>query len=92
QDLELVRQILAQGMGRGIRRKTDETVVWIGDPRFPHPGSWSGSLDPILEVGAQYNRLTQETTLATSIPERFRQAFEEAQIFADGQLYQPEIW
>lgn len=92
QDLELVRQMLAQGMGRGIRRKTDETVVWVADPRFPQPGSWSGTFDSILESGALHNRLTREAALTTSIPERFRQAFEEAQLFADGQLYNPEVW
>lgn len=32
---------LRQGMGRAIRKQTDEAVIWICDPRFPRPGETS---------------------------------------------------
>ena len=60
---------LTQGIGRGIRRKTDSFKLWLNDPRFPMPDSMNGSLDPVILAGQGHK---QYPSLRSSIPARFR--------------------
>ncbi|MBW3243468.1 hypothetical protein KUV57_12410 [Epibacterium sp. DP7N7-1] len=61
---------LTQGFGRGIRVASDEVTVWIGDPRWPAP-----------EGVAAPHAKSWSRTIASSVPERFRPALREAEIF-----------
>ncbi|CAM3864524.1 helicase C-terminal domain-containing protein [Vreelandella rituensis] len=91
-DQEQVRQVLAQGLGRGIRARSDACCVWIADPRFPLPQAWAGSFDPELEKRAGKRLTSAPRSLLACIPQRFRsESFEQAQLFLDGLgCYTPE--
>ena len=75
---EAIRK-LKQGIGRGIRSKSDSCVLWILDPRFP--------ISKELEaVGlAVQGPAMQHQALVTAIPLRFRSGlrdvYRKAEIF-----------
>lgn len=82
------RRRLVQGLGRGIRQRSDRVEVWIADPRFPYPAAFSSSLDAALMT----RRPRVLNAFAGCIPERFEESFSAARIFlADGKLHTPEI-
>jgi ATP-dependent DNA helicase DinG len=87
---ESARRKLEQGLGRGIRSKDDEVCVFIADPRFPQPESFSESLDPVL---MQPNLHRQRKSFIACIPKRFKADFEKASILLkDGALHVPEAF
>ncbi len=76
------RRLLRQGIGRGIRAADDRATVWLLDPRFPGPESWSRAAGLAAADG-------RFTAFRPCIPERFRagpfSAYETARLFpADG--------
>lgn len=88
--MESTRRKLAQGLGRGIRQATDSVRVWIGDPRFPSPDGFEGSLDEVL---MKPRRNAAKRELLSCIPTRFRSSFEQSKILlADGSLHTPEVF
>lgn len=82
------RRKLAQGLGRGIRKVDDCVTVWIADPRFPLPESFSDSLDEVL-MDAPPRRT--RPVLRHCIPLRFRETtYQQAALWLlDGRLYSP---
>lgn len=94
--VSVTRKKLKQGMGRGIRAKTDKVTVWIADPRFPLPDSMSSSLDEIL-MASTVARV--HATMSSCIPRRFLVGADDSQegfsnaklLLADGKIYSPSI-
>lgn len=87
--IEQTKRKLSQGFGRGIRKFDDKVTVWIADPRMPFPKGFNQSLDPVL-MQAQIQR--QNKLLLPCVAQRFKEAYEHAQLFmVDGSLYQPEV-
>lgn len=83
------RRRFVQGLGRGIRQRSDRVEVWIADPRFPYPESFSSALDEVLMV----RRPRVFKSFAGCIPERFEDSFNAARIFlTDGSLHSPEMY
>jgi ATP-dependent DNA helicase DinG len=64
------RRKLSQGIGRGIRKVTDSVTLWVADPRFPMPDSFSDSLDDVLLAASTHHR---RPILRECIPVRFRE-------------------
>lgn len=77
---------LHQGLGRGIRQRTDKTTYWIADPRFPLPSTLRNSLDPVF-LSAQRRHVNSD--LLHAIPQRFRMtSFEDGEVLlVDGEKY-----
>lgn len=69
---------LSQGLGRGIRAKSDVCRTWITDVRFPQPMPIAGSIDKIILDAKP--RQTNGALLRT-IPQRFMANFEAAPLF-----------
>ena len=74
---------LRQGIGRGLRRKSDRCKLWILDPRFPLPPNF---------VNAPRNRMHQgaaakHANLAGAIPARF--CFSRKSPFKRAELLRP---
>ena len=67
---------LAQGLGRGIRAPDDRVKVWIADPRFPLPDTLVMDARRLLNQG----HAARHRSLARAIPERFADAYENAEI------------
>ena len=67
---------LAQGLGRGIRAPGDRVKVWIADPRFPLPDTLVMDARRLLNQG----HAARHRYLARAIPERFADAYENAEI------------
>ena len=82
------RRKLAQGIGRGLRRKEDSVTLWIADPRFPMPEGFSESLSPIIMSGLNHR---SRPILRNCIPARFLDTtYREASIcLLNGKLYKP---
>lgn len=82
------RRRFVQGLGRGIRQRDDRVEVWIADPRFPYPESFSSSLDDVLMV----RRQRVLSTFAGCIPERFEESFNTSRLFLiNGKIHVPEL-
>lgn len=64
-----VRQRLAQGLGRPIRKEDDFATVWFADPRFPAP-DWVCQLAHPVVFDAVTRR--HHGGMVESIPQRFR--------------------
>lgn len=77
--LDAIRR-LAQGLGRGVRGPGDRVKVWIADPRFPSPDTFT--LDPRRSLGRTGK--SRHRDLAGAIPDRFTDAYERATIFPAG--------
>ena len=88
QDTDAARNQMRQGLGRGVRRATDSTTVWLADPRIAGPYGWRQSLEP-----AAYNAKTrQSTAMHDAIPARFKRAFEVAEVLCqDSGRITPEV-
>ena len=73
---------LRQGIGRAIRRASDQAVLWLLDPRFPLPDSLVRNPRFRLHQGAA----SRNRDLIQCIPTRFRTgarpAFDRAEVFA----------
>ena len=78
---------LTQGVGRGIRCKTDSVTIWLADPRFPMPDTYLESFDPILMKAPK----RQRKDLRGFIPKRFIGNYNTAPIFIDGDLHKVEL-
>ncbi|SED27713.1 ATP-dependent DNA helicase DinG [Pseudomonas saponiphila] len=82
------RRRLVQGLGRGIRQRSDRVEVWIGDPRFPYPASFATALDDVLMI----RRPRVLKAFSGCIPERFEDSFNASRIFlTDGSLHTAEL-
>jgi ATP-dependent DNA helicase DinG len=62
---------LSQGVGRGIRCKTDDVTIWFADPRMPVP-------DTVVAQSGVLRSSHFNTMLLSAIPKRFRDAFDAA--------------
>ncbi|MBC7198297.1 MAG: ATP-dependent DNA helicase [Pseudomonas balearica] len=83
------RRRLVQGLGRGIRQRSDRVEVWIADPRFPYPESFSSALDDVLMT----RRPRVLKAFSGCIPERFEDSFNAARIFlTNGTVHSPEMY
>lgn len=82
-----VRRKLSQGLGRGIRRDSDDVTVWIADPRFPLPDHLKDCLDPVLMGGSHRTFPNMHTV----IPKRFIETqYKQARFcLKDGTVYSP---
>lgn len=78
---------LKQGIGRGIRTKTDKVVVWLGDPRIPLPPAYKISFDPVLMTFPR----KQRKDLLGFVPKRFLANYNSAPLFINGALYEVAV-
>lgn len=78
---------LKQGVGRGIRVKTDIVVIWLADPRFPIPPAYTLSFDPVLMTFPR----KQRKDLLGFVPKRFISNYNRAPLFIDGALYEVSV-
>lgn len=85
--LDSVVNKLKQGVGRGIRSKSDSVQVWLADPRFPIPKSYESSFDPVL---MSFPR-KQRKDIIGFIPKRFIPNYNSAPLFIDGKIYEAEV-
>ncbi len=83
---EVVRK-LKQGVGRGIRSKTDAVTIWLADPRFPMPDAYTESFDPVM----MSLKKRQRKDLRGFIPKRFIPNYNKAPLFINGDLYKVEL-
>lgn len=78
---------LKQGVGRGIRCKTDKVKVWLADPRFPLPDSYLDSFDSVVMTLPK----RQRKDLRGFIPKRFLSQYNAAPLFIDRNFYEVEV-
>lgn len=84
------RRRLAQGIGRGIRRASDQVTLWIADPRFPLPADVDASLDPVVVQALPHRK---NRALLEAIPERFMESYQMAHIYLgqEKKVYRPLV-
>lgn len=83
---DVVRK-LKQGIGRGVRAKSDSVTIWLADPRFPMPRAYRESFDNLLMSFPQ----RQRGDVMGFIPKRFLANYNTSPLFIDGQLYEVAI-